>query len=85
MLPVFAAVVSKTIVAMLSSHFHSLSKFMTELAIRSPADSELDTGRAGAPRSGFTLLEPKKEIYIDKSCHGLVVMSCDSHLRGHRF
>ena len=63
--PVFAAVVSKTIVGILSVQFHFLSKLMTEFAIRSPTISELATGRAGAPRS-FISFDPKKlYIYIN--------------------
>ena len=43
----FAAVVSKTIVAILSAQIHFLSKLMTKFTTRSPAGSELTPGRAG--------------------------------------
>ena len=49
-LPVFDAVVSKTIDEILSAHFHFVSRVVMAFEINSPVGTELLIGRAGAPK-----------------------------------
>ena len=57
-LPVFDAVVSKSIDEILSAHFHFVSRVVMAFEINSPVGTELLIGRARAPRS-FTPFKSK--------------------------